>query len=321
MATALLFDRERVDELERWQDHLPRLRGSSILWIDLESPDDEQLDDLADELELTRDSRRRLSSASTSAQFSDFGEYVQVTAWAPSDPGDRELRRVVCLVSERWIATIHDGPVSVLDTIRERASGSGATGELDGLAFLANILEWVLESYLAAFEEIERSLEEIDAAAMRGDASSTQDEVLARLVASRREIGRLRRALTSHRDAMLSLTRPELKAIGNADSAERFSALRDRLEEAVQAARDSREAVVGSFDLLIASTGQRTNEIMKILTLASVLLLPGSLVAGLLGMNFKVGIFQHPFLFWVVLAAVVATAGTTLILARLRDWI
>ena len=60
----------------------------------------------------------------------------------------------------------------------------------------------------------------------------------------------------------------------------------------MQAARDSRESVVGAFDVVIASTGQRTNEIMKVLTLASVLILPGTLIAGVMGMNFQLGVFD-----------------------------
>ena len=162
---------------------------------------------------------------------------------------------------------------------------------LDGLGFLANLLEWALSSYLDAFEALEHDLEEIDAKAMSGEAS-VSDEVLAGLVEMRREVGRLRRALVSHREVVLALTRPELEAIASSDSAERFTSLRDRLEEAVQASRDARESIVGSFDVLLASTGQRTNEIMKVLTLASVLLLPGALIAGVMGMNFEVGIFE-----------------------------
>ena len=57
----------------------------------------------------------------------------------------------------------------------------------------------------------------------------------------------------------------------------------------MQEARDAREAIVGSFDVLIARGGHRTNEIMKVLTLTSVILLPGALIAGVMGMNFKVG--------------------------------
>ena len=62
----------------------------------------------------------------------------------------------------------------------------------------------------------------------------------------------------------------------------------------MQEARDAREAIVGSFDVLIARGGHRTNEIMKVLTLTSVILLPGALIAGVMGMNFKVGLFDEP---------------------------
>ena len=320
MVTALLFDRDQVAEVDDWHERLPRIRRSAILWLDLAEPDDEQIRSLADELELTAESRDSLLSPGNVPRLADHGSYLHLTACGPSDPRERSLQGIACLVSERWVVTVHDGPLQVLDTFRERASGSGDTGELDGLAFLANLLEWVVHSYFQAFEEIERSLEEIDTLAMQGQVSS-HDNVLSRLVALRREIGELRRALTSHREALLALTRPELQAIASSDSARRFDALRERLEEAAQAARDSRDAVVGSFDVLIASTEQRTNDIVKILTLVSILLLPGALIAGILGMNFKLPLFDDVTNFWLVLAAIGAIAVGTLAVARMRDWI
>lgn len=74
-------------------------------------------------------------------------------------------------------------------------------------------------------------------------------------------------------------------------------------------------------DHIIASTGQRTNEIMKFLTLASVLILPGTLIAGVMGMNFKLGIFETAAYFWLVLVAMLVVALVTLAIARMRDWI
>ena len=65
---------------------------------------------------------------------------------------------------------------------------------------------------------------------------------------------------------------------------------------------DARESTVGSFDVLIARTGHRTNHIMKVLTLTSVILLPGALIAGVMGMNFKVGVFEDGWMFYVVVA-------------------
>jgi magnesium transporter len=137
----------------------------------------------------------------------------------------------------------------------------------------------------------------------------------------RREVGRLRRALVEHREVVLALTRPELEAISSSDSAERFASLRERLEDAIQASRDTRESIVGSFDVLQASTTRRMNEIMKVLTLASVLLLPGALIAGIMGMNFEVGLFDTAAYFWAVIALIVAVAVTTLVVARAREWI
>ena len=68
-------------------------------------------------------------------------------------------------------------------------------------------------------------------------------------------------------------------------------------------------------------TGQRTNEIVKIFTLASVLILPGTLIAGVMGMNFRLGVFETAAYFWVVIAAMLALAVVTLAAARMRDWI
>jgi Mg2+ and Co2+ transporter CorA len=308
--TALLFEQDAVDEVRDWAAGLPKRGRSSILWIDLESPDEEETRRLVAELGLSEESGRDLADPSGAPHFGDHGSYVHVTAYAPSDARDRELSRVVCLVSERWVVTVREAPIGVLETFRDRARGSGDTGRLDGLEFLADLLEWVLHSYLDSFEKIERELEDVDAAAMGGDVTG-RDQALGRLVELRREIGRLRRALVSHRETVLALTRPEL----------RFRLMRERLEEAVQASRDSRESVIGSFDLLIASTAQRTNEIMKVLTLASVLLLPGALIAGLMGMNFRLGLFEHTELFWVVIGVILGVAAVTLAVARARDWI
>ena len=117
------------------------------------------------------------------------------------------------------------------------------------------------------------------------------------------------------------MTHPELEALGDDESAERFRNLLSSYETSLQTARDTRASIVSSFDVVIARTGQRTNDVMKVLTLASVILLPGSLLAGVMGMNFKVGLFAHPALFWVVLGAIALIAVVTLATARAREWI
>ena len=215
--------------------------------------------------------------------------------------------------------TAHDEPIAVLEEFADRASGSGDTGSMDGPTFLAALLEWVLGAYTDAFERIEQRLERFDVHAMRGEADAEQE--IERLVEMRLEVGRLRRSLSAHRPTLVALTYPELEPLGDGDSAKRFESLLARFEATMQEARDARDATIGSFDVLLARGGHRTNEIMKVLTLASVILLPGALLAGVMGMNFKVGLFEEPMVFWVVVAVIIAVAPVTLGLARARDWL
>lgn len=321
MAFALLFDRGDVEELDDWTA-LGRIGRASILWVDFDSRDLSTEDQraLAESLDVATPSLERLGKEDRRPYFRDFGSYMHVTAFAPLEEEQDGLLEIDCLVAERWVVTVHARPVPVLESFRERATGSGETGRLHGLEFLADVLDWVFMAYLTAFEDVERQLEELDARAMEGRVADI-DGNLRRLVELRQRIGWLRRALVAHRELVLALSRPELGAISSSESAARFTALHEKLEGAVQSARDSRDSVVGSFDLLLTQTGQRTNEIMKVLTLASVLLLPGSLLAGILGMNFKLGIFQNNAYFLLALALMAAIAVTTLVLARARRWI
>jgi Mg2+ and Co2+ transporter CorA len=55
---------------------------------------------------------------------------------------------------------------------------------------------------------------------------------------------------------------------------------------------------------------------MKVLTLTSVILLPGALIAGLMGMNFQVGLFEVTWPFYMVIAFVAVIAVVTLTIAN-----
>jgi magnesium transporter len=319
--SAILFDRDRVDHLDDLPQRPERLRGSKLLWVDIDRCTEDNADEVARAFDLHDLCRERLAKSGGRAVFHDHGRYIHVTAYSPcADDDDEQFIALECVVGENWVITAHDRPVPVLEEFAERVSGSGDTGVLDGPVFLATLLEWVLNAYSLAFERVEQRLEDFDVDAMRGESTAAQSDI-EHLVTMRREVGALRRALAAHRPALVALTHPELEALGNDASGERFQSLLGRFEATVQEARDAREAIVGSFDVLIARTAHRTNDIMKVLTLTSVILLPGALIAGVMGMNFKVGLFEMPWLFYVVLAVIVLIAPLTVGFAKLRHWI
>jgi len=317
VSDAILFEGDQVERLEGLAG-VGRLGGSKLLWVDIHAGSVMGADEVAEFFALDAKTGKCLARPHERAGFEDHGRYIHITAYAPREDEQGELHAVQCVVGQNWVVTAHECPIPVLDDFASRVSGSGDTGSLDGPSFLAALLEWVLGSYTAAFDRIEQHLEEFDVHAMRDEGEDGDIETLIDL---RCAVGKLRRALASHRSALVALTHPELEALGDNASSERFQSLFARYESTLQEARDAREATVGSFDVLLARGAHRTNEIMKVLTLASVILLPGALLAGVMGMNFKVGIFSHTWLFWIVVGVIVAIAPLTLGVARQRRWI
>lgn len=324
MLTAYLFDERRGKAVEDWADVVGELSENQVLWVDLVDPSDDDERAVREGFGLA-DARFRTKGEAAQPEL-ELGEgHIRVTAVAVSDDEkdpDREAVVVDCVIGTNWLLTSHVSEIAVIEDFRSSAEGAGELGVLDAPSFLATLLEWVAASYSRAFSEIESTLEEFDVSVLKSPKRDTERQVSV-LVEVRRRIGRLRRALAPHREIFATLSHPELDLISTERSAERFQKLAGQIDAALVSATEAKDAVVSSFDLLILRTEHRTNEIMKVLTLASILLLPGALIAGVMGMNvnFEAGTFTGSPLFWAVIALILGIAIATLGVARLRRWI
>jgi magnesium transporter len=322
--TAYLFDERRGKAIEDWADVVGQLDENQVLWVDLVDPSDDDERAVRDGFELGEvNVRSRDEGAQPELELAE--DHIRVTAVAVSDDEKDPAREAVvidCLIGTNWVLTSHVGEIAVIEDFRSRAEGAGELGVLDAPSFLATLLEWVVTSYSRAFAEIESTLEDFDVSALQSPRRDTERQVSV-LVETRRRIGRLRRSLAPHREIFATLSHPELDLISTERSAERFEKLTGQIDAALASATEAKDSVVSSFDVLIVRTEHRTNEIMKVLTLASILLLPGALIAGLMGMNvnFQAGTFANSPLFWIVIALIVGIALATLGVARLRRWI
>ena len=60
---------------------------------------------------------------------------------------------------------------------------------------------------------------------------------------------------------------------------------------------------------------------MKVLTLVTVILLPSTVLAGIMRMHFRVGLFDLVWMFWAMIAAMLGMAVFVLSVARTQRWI
>jgi len=321
MLTLFVFDEKESRREEDLPAALNGLADDAMLWIALRNPTEDEVAVLQEALELRDEQAHRLLEQPSEASVQEDGQHLHVTLYVASgEGGEPVLRPVECVLGANWVVTAHEAEVEVLEEFREHAEGSGQVGALDSPSFLAAVVEWVVTSYFRAFEAVETELEELDAKVMSDIPKDVSGE-LARLVELRRTIGTLRRALSRHREVVVALAHPELDLLSTETSAERFVEIERRVAQAVDAAREAKESTRGSFDLLVARIGQRTTEIMKVLTLVTVILLPSTLLAGVMGMNFRLGFFDYVWMFWAVVAAMFGIAILVLSLARSQRWI
>ena len=321
MLTLFVFDERESRREEDLSAALDGLADDAMLWLALRDPTAEEVAQVQEALELRDEQAQRLREPPSRASLVDAGEHLHVTLYvSSSEEGEPVQRPVECVLGRNWVVTGHEAEIDVLEEFRERAEGGGQVGVLDSPSFLAAVVEWVVTSFFRAFEAVESELEELDARVMSDVPKSVSAE-LARLVELRRSIGTLRRALSPHREVIVALAHPELDLLSTERSAERFAALESRVVQALDAAREAKDSTRGSFDLLVARIGQRTNDIMKVLTLVTVILLPSTVLAGVMGMNFQLGLFDLVWMFWGVIAAMLGIAVLVLSVARSRRWI
>ena len=297
---------------------LPGPDDHQMLWIDADLGSTESLAPLWTQLGIT-DQINQLDRGPDRPKLVHHNGLMQLNVSVVRDEPEFRAIPLHCLVGTNWIATIHDGDLDLVDEFNKPFHGETDLGGLSGPAFLSLVLDWQLNSYFKSIEDVQAEVDQLDEELLQ--TSPDEDDLLSRLLGLRRSVRRLRQTLASHRDVLGLLSHPESDAVVGSAAAHNYLRLAERLERALDAVDTTREMIVGSFDIFMSRTAQTTNDIMKRLTIVSVLLLPAVVIAGIMGMNFKVGIFDRAWMFWVTLSVMVSLATATLVIAKRHKWI
>jgi len=313
--TARLFDASEPDREVEVESGMVMPTEKQVLWVDV----DREPGKLAslDSILGWNGLLPRLQEAGNSPRIAESRDAALLRVVGlergTSQPG---AVTVDLVATNNIVVSIHERPIEGLGPPVQAGPEETTLGDLDAAAFIAVLLTGMLTGYFRAVEEIERQIDDLDEQALK---SSTPEKVLADLVDLRRQIAALRRALGPQREVFYALERPEILA--DADDRASWSLIANRFGQATDAVENARELLVGTFDIVMARTSQRTNDVMRVLTVVSAVLLPSVVIAGVMGMNFKAGFFDDPANFFVVIAAMVALALAILAVGRWRHWI
>jgi magnesium transporter len=206
-----------------------------------------------------------------------------VLRMARMDGGDVDLQQVSLVVGPGWVITFEEHPGDVFDPVRTRIHAEGSQLRRGGADFLAYALvDAVVDGYLPVMDGLADTLEELEEQAI----GSPEPETLARIHSARRLLLLLERVLRQQRDALIALAHGEDGVFG--ETVQPY--LRDVQDHAIHvldSIETFREMTVGLMDIYLSSVSNRTNDVMKTLTIIASTFIPLSFIAGVYGMNFK----------------------------------
>jgi Mg2+ and Co2+ transporter CorA len=321
-----LYDATGTDREVELTDRIASKIGKrQLLWVDLDGRETEAVERLGKELDLPEDAVQHLLETPGSARLLRYPGLVQlrVVAIQPAESDAGDSSRALSLQSApidivagpNLVVTLHDGAVHAFEAFVSHIHGDSHLGELDAAGFMGALVDSVLSVYLEIVETIERRIDVLDELALRG---GRPDAFLSEVVTLRRRIAALRRTLAPHRAAFAPLARPDLDV---PELGRPWPGLVERLERTIDATESARDLLLGSFDVYMARAAHRTNNVMKVLTVLNAILLPSIVLAGVMGMNFKIPFFEEPANFWFVVGAMLVLATSIIGVSRWRGWL
>lgn len=292
-------------------------------WYELSSPDDPKLSELAARfnlhplhLEDARSPDERIKVDQT-AHYT-FAVLKPASINAPPRQG-LSYSTIDIFAGEHngepfFITIAEENCPSTTEALK-RARQDGSDDKPGRLLYL--ILDTVVDLYFPAIDYYDDCLDDLENRVV----AEPEPQTLQRVFSLKRELIDLRRILVGTRDATLHLQR-DPESIVDAEHQPFIRDVYDHVVRLLDSVETQRDLANNSLDIYLSSVANRTNEVMKVLTLLGTVVTPAIAISGIYGMNLKGLPFEDsPYGAAYVAGLTVAVTAALLIWLRVRRWI
>jgi magnesium transporter len=269
---------DRIDE--RAIDEL--LARDEFFWLDLVDPTPEQLERLAERFGWHPLALEDLQKRGQRPKLDRYGDQMLLVFYGARTIGHEApaVIEVHLVVSGSWVVTVRADGCSALDELRRRLP----TDQTQGEQFVVyRILDTLTDTFFPVLEAIDDAIDELEDAIVLGP----DDEQLQRVFHLKRSLVTLRRIITPQRD-LAARTIEDLGDLPGLDPGTRdyFRDVYDHLIRLSDMVDSYRDLLTGAMDVYLSTVSNRTNVVMKQLTLVATIFLPITALTGFFGQNF-----------------------------------
>jgi magnesium transporter len=299
------------------------LTHGRITWVNIEKPTPEDMSYLRQHYPFHPLDLEDCLSRIERPKIDEYDDYLFLIMQFPIfDMSSRVSRpaEVDIFIGAGYLVTVHDGilwPITKLfddcqteEPIRQKHMGRGAS------RLLHDVIDRLVDYCFPILYKVDANIREIE-----------EDIFTEQVPGVVREISWVRRDII----ALQRIIKPQIAIVANLEHKDRpfireeldvyFGDVLDHLYKAWDMLEDHRDVIEGLSDTADTLTSYRINEVMKILTIISVIMLPLTLLSGIYGMNISLPLAQHPLSFVFILLLMILISGGMLFYFKRRRWI
>lgn len=285
-------------------------------WHDIQDPLDPRLDELAARYHLhplhIEDCRHR----NQSAKVEENGKYL-FTVLKPvnvAQDGSVELADLDLFLGRDFLITVQETECATCRRVLEQIRPLAANLRADQLYY--RVVDALVDSYIPTLDHFDDVIARLEDEVLE----HASPEALAKIFETKRNLIVLRRVLANTRDVAGHLQRTESGLI-HRDMWPFMRDIYDHVARNLDTVEMLRDLLTGSLDVYLSSVANRTNQVMKVLTVVGTIALPMLIIPGIYGMNVH-GLpwAESPYAVPIIVSVMTAAMVGLLVILRKLRW-
>ena len=254
-------------------------------------------------------------------KFEEFDTFLYIVLKMirfDEEMGQVRAEQFSMIVGKNTVLTFQEQVGDVFDTLRERLRRGTGRLRNEGTDYLAYaLLDMVVDYYIYTVGRIGDAVEENEEHILTAMDASVMESIKL----YKREINYLRKTVRPAREAIQHLVRSESPLIRR-QTRPFLKDLQDLVTQASEAVDTYSDILSDQLNLFNSAVSNRTNDIMRVLTIFAAIFIPLTFLAGIYGMNFDyLPGLHYRYAYYIFWGAMVAIAAGLILFFKRKGWL
>lgn len=253
------------------------------LWFDITNPTEEDFRKLRDEFGFHPLAIEDASRHHQRPKVDSYDNYYFVVFYCMEMNEEYQLSTtpLYMFIGHNYLVTVHDDSIDqIQETVRRWQSPTSPLGQDVGSLIYA-LLDAIVDDYFPVMDRIADRVEDLEAQIF----GKFDENALESIFQLKKDLLHIRRVVTPERDVLNVMLRRDIRVFDQNDVTY-LQDVYDHIIRVVDSIDTYRDLLASSLDTFLSLQSNQLNQVVKALTITSIVLMSVAIVSGIYGMNF-----------------------------------